>query len=316
MLSSKFQIPNFIILFLTIATGFLFIITGVHAAELYLESSQFEYAPNETFSLDIRLNLIPLEDINAVEVYLSFDGEVLDVVDFSTANSILTFIKNPLIDQQKGLINFSGIIPGGYTGRLVGDPGKSNLLGRAIFQVKKQEKEKVLINFLANSQAFLNDGQGTKTNLTFVPLEIKVSKQEVAFNPLNDWEKIKENDKILPEEFTPEIVKMENQYFLVFNTQDKQSGIDNYAVYESARKRMKINLKDWQVTESPYLLKDQNLKSYIYVKAVDKAGNERIAILNPQVQIRWYKNYLIWGIILLVLLSYLSFRLWFYQKIK
>ena len=195
MLNSKFQIPNSIILFLTIAISSLFFISGVHAAELYLESSQFEYAPNETFSVDIRLNLIPLEDINTVEVYLSFDGEILEAVDFSTANSILTFIKNPAIDQQKGLINFSGIIPGGYTGRLAGDPGKSNLLGIAIFQVKKQKKETTLIDFLANSQAFLNDGQGTKTTLTFVPLEIKIKQEEAVFNPLNDWEKIKEKQK-------------------------------------------------------------------------------------------------------------------------
>jgi len=316
MLNFKFQISNSIILFLTIAISSLFFINGVYAAEFYLESSKFEYAPNETFSVDIRLNLVLLEDINALEVYLSFDREALEVVDFSTANSILTFIKNPAIDQQKGLINFSGIIPGGYTGRLVGDPGKSNLLGKAIFQVKKQKEGKSLISFLDNSQAFLNDGQGTKTTLTFVPLEIQIKQEEAVFNPLNDWERIKDDDKIPPEEFTPEIVQMENQYFLIFNTQDKQSGIDNYAVYESVRKRTKIDLLNWQVTENFYLLKDQSLKSYIYVRAVDKAGNERIVTLNPQVQIKWYKNYFIWGIILLILLSCLSFRLWIYQKIK
>ena len=321
MTNSKFQIPNFIILLLTIVIGFLFTITGVHAVELYLESSQFEYSSNEIFSVDIRLNLIPLENINALEVYLSFDRDVLEAVDFSTANSILTFIKNPVIDEQNGVINFSGIIPGGYTGRLAGDPGKSNLLGTAILQVKKQENGTALISFLTNYQTFLNDGQGTKAILTFLPLEIKIKKKEMDSDFLNDWEKTKEDDKTPPEEFIPEIVEMENRYFLMFNTQDKQSGINNYAVYESIRKKTKINLGDWQLAESLYLLKDQNLESYIYVKAVDKASNERIAIVNPQTQtqIKWYvlyKNYLIWVIMLLIILSYLSFRLWFYQKIK
>jgi hypothetical protein len=56
MPNSKFQTPNSIILSLTLITGSLFVaIAGVHAAELYLESSQPEYAPNETFSVDIRL---------------------------------------------------------------------------------------------------------------------------------------------------------------------------------------------------------------------------------------------------------------------
>jgi hypothetical protein len=306
---------NALLFFVFIFAFYIIKPISINAAELYLETSQPEYAPNETFSVDIRLNVTPPEDINAVEVYLSFDKEALEAVDFSTANSILIFIINPVIDQQKGLINFSGIVPGGYTGRLTGDPGKSNLLGRAIFQVKKQEKETALISFLENSQALLNDGQGTRIILTLVPLEIKIKKQEVVFNPLNDWERIKEEDKIPPEEFTPEIIQMENQYFLVFNTQDKQSGIDNYAVYESARKRTKIDLTDWRVAESPYLLKDQNLKSYIYVKAVDKAGNERIKTLNPQVQIKWYKNYWIWGImIILAILGLIIWRLFKFKK--
>ncbi|MFA5392226.1 MAG: cohesin domain-containing protein [Candidatus Paceibacterota bacterium] len=303
---------NVLLFFVFILAFYIIKPISINAAELYLETSQPEYSPNETFSVDIRLNVAPSENINAVEVYLSFDKGILETVDFSTANSILTFIKNPVIDQQKGLINFSGIIPGGYTGRLTGDPGKSNLLGKAIFQVKKQEKETILINFLTNSQVLLNDGQGTKIALTLTPLEIKIKKQEVVFNPLNDWEKIKEEDKIPPEEFTPEIMQMENQYFLVFNTQDKQSGIDSYAVYESARKKeiIRIDTKDWIVAESPYLLKDQNLKSYIYVKAVDKAGNERIKILNPQVQIKWYKNYLIWSIIILgIIIGYIFYKL-------
>jgi len=39
---------------------------------------------------------------------------------------------------------------------------------------------------------------------------------------------------------------------------------------------------DWIETESPRLLKDQELKSHIYVKAIDKAGNETIAAVEPQ----------------------------------
>jgi len=313
MPNSKFQIPNSIILFLTIAIGSLFVvIAGVHAAELYLESSQPEYAPNETFSVDIRLNVIPPEDINAVEVYLSFPKDILEAVDFSTANSILTFIKNPVINQQNGLINFSGIVPGGYTGRLIGDPGKSNLLGKAIFKVEKQEKETALINFLANSQVLLNDGKGTKANLTFVPLEIQISKQEVVFNPLNEWEKAKEEDKIPPEEFKPEIVKIDDKYFLVFNSQDKQSGIDRYEIQTLKETLLGqlVPVTNFEKGESPYPLDESDLTKTIKVKAIDKAGNKRIVTLNPQVPIKWYKNYWLWGIIIiLVILGLIIWRL-------
>jgi len=280
------------------------------AVELYLKTSQPEYAPNETFSVDIRLNVIPPENINAVEVYLSFPKDTLEAVDFSTANSILTFIKNPAIDQQNGLINFSGIVPGGYSGRLAGDPGKSNLLGRAIFQVKKREKETALLKFLANSQALLNDGKGTKANLTFIPLEIKISPQEVVFNPLNEWEKAKEEDKIPPEEFKPEIVKIDDKYFLVFNSQDKQSGLDYYEIQTLKETLLGqlVPISDFKKGESPYPLDKSDLDKIIEVKAIDKSGNERIVILNPQAQIKWYKNYWFWGIILLgIILGYILY---------
>ena len=282
----------------------------VHAAEIYLESSQPEYAPNETFSLEIRLNVTPPEDINAVEVYLNFDRDALEAVDFSTANSILTFIKNPVINQQNELINFSGIVPGGYSGRLTGDPGKSNLLGKAIFTIKKQEKENTIINFLSTSQVLLNDGKGTKANLTFTPLEIKISPQEVVFNPLNEWEKAKEEDKIPPEEFKPEIVKIDNQYFLVFNSQDKQSGIDHYevATLKQTLLGQLVPVGNFEKGESPYPLNEADLNKIIEIKAIDKAGNERIVNLNSQIQIKWYKNYWLWGIILLGIIS--GYILW------
>jgi hypothetical protein len=37
----------------------------------------------------------------------------------------------------------------------------------------------------------------------------------------------------------------------------------------------------WIETQSPYVLKDQTLNSTIRVKALDKAGNETIALLIP-----------------------------------
>jgi hypothetical protein len=42
----------------------------------------------------------------------------------------------------------------------------------------------------------------------------------------------------------------------------------------------------WIITESPYVLVDQTLNSTIRVKAIDKAGNETIAVLVPDTAIR------------------------------
>jgi len=278
---------------------------ATNAAELYLESSQPEYAPNETFSVDIRLNVTPPENVTAIESYLKFDNQSLKAIDFLTGNSILMFIETPKINQEQGIVSFSGIIPGGYTGRLSGDPGASNLLGKITFQAQKTINPQTSIYFLNNSRVLLDEGKEAKTNLVFKPLDIQISSQEVVFNPLNELEKIKEEDKIPPEDFTPEIVKIDEKYFLVFNTQDKQSGIDHYEVAT-----LKENLfgqltpiSNFEKGESPYPLKESDLTKTIKVKAIDKAGNTRIATLNPYVPIKWYKNYWLWGIILLGIIS-------------
>jgi len=66
------------------------------------------------------------------------------------------------------------------------------------------------------------------------------------------------------------------QYFLTFAAVDKTSGIDHFEILETRKDKGK-----WERGESPYLLKDQSLTSIIKVKAVDKAGNERIAEIVP-----------------------------------
>jgi len=288
--------------------------SSAFAVELYLESSQPEYAPNETFSVDIRLNVTPPENVTAIEGYLKFDNQSLKAIDFLTGNSVLMFIETPKINQEQGIVSFSSIIPGGYTGRLPGDPGESNLLGKIIFQVQKTINPQTSIYFLDNSRVLLNAGEEAKTNLVFKPLDIQISSQEVAFNPLDDLAKIKEEDKIPPEEFKPEIVKIDDKYFLVFNSQDKQSGIDHYEI-RFFKSNILGQLHQISLTEkavNPHLLNISEIKNIIEVKAIDKAGNERIATLYPQIQIKWYKNYWLWSIILLIIiLGYIIYRLKF-----
>ena len=58
-------------------------------------------------------------------------------------------------------------------------------------------------------------------------------------------------------------------------------------------------MENWKVAKSPYLLEDQGLSSFIFVKAVDKAGNERTEKLEPlHPQGAWYNNGFFWIIII------------------
>lgn len=312
--NKRYKIIFFTFLFF-ILYSLLFFIPKTLAAELYLETSKNEYYLNETFIIDVSIDVYNNESINAVEVYLKFPNNILEVKDFSTGNSILTFIENPKINQEQGLISFTGIIPGGYSGRIPGDPGKSNLLGKIIFYSISEGSVEIV--FQNNSQALLGDGKGTLAKLSTGGIIIEVQPPQ-EIEPLKDeWQEQLVKDKIPPEDFKPEIVKINNKYYLAFTTKDKNSGIDHYDVLEKpqAKSLLRSIIAKWVKANSPYLLKDQSLSSNIEVRAVDKAGNERIVKLQDTYFLSWY-NYCIWIIIILVILSYLYFKLWPYLKTK
>ena len=271
----QFKIRNSFLL-LIFSFSFLLLPLVAQSAVLYLSSSSGEYYEDHTFIIEARIDTEG-ECINTVEANLSFPPDILEAVDFSLGNSILIFwVSPPSISQETGLVSFTGGIPGGYCGKLPGDPGESNLLGKMIFKVK--EIPQILtpgaaeIEFLENSQVLLNDGLGTPAQLSLKGIVLTILPEKVGVSK-DEWQEEIKKDITFPEQFEikthqdPAI--FEGKYFIVFSTTDKQTGIDHYEVKEGKG--------EWMTTQSPYLLKDQSLQSIIKVKAVDKAGNERIA---------------------------------------
>jgi hypothetical protein len=184
-------------------------------------------------------------------------------------------------------------LPGGYEGEEI-----------YLFSlVLKGEKLGEVTVDTTNVRVLKNDPPGSiaSTKTPSLRLQIKEESSAPEFVPPEDRE--------APEVFTPQIAQDPNvfdgKWFLVFATQDKVSGIARYFVHETKQKKDAglIDTEKWIEAESPYLLKDQELQSYIYVKAVDKAGNERIAALTAKNQTSWQEKYLlyiIFGIIIIV----------------
>ena len=108
--------------------------------------------------------------------------------------------------------------------------------------------------------------------------------------PQNEWLKELTKDTIPPETFPIEIhqtpIIFDGKYFITFSTTDKQTGVDHYEVKEGK--------KDWKIVQSPYILANQKLTDETQVKAVDKAGNERImtAAIGKSFFL-WRDNYLL-----------------------
>jgi len=309
MQNSKIKMQNYNSKFkiiISLIFIFLFLPLVAKGAILYFEPSKGEYHLGDTFIVDLRIDTEE-ECINTVKAIVSFPKDLLEVKDFSTGNSILSlWLESPKIDQKEGLISFVGGIPGGFCGPLPGEPEKPNLLGRIIFRVVSRDVSRSLaqVAFRNDSQVLLNDGFGTPAKLTLKEAIFTILPEKLEI-PKEEWQEELAKDDIPPEPFEIKISQDPNifggKYFIVFSTTDKQTGIDHYEVKEGK--------KDWKRAESPYLLEDQSLKSIIKVKAVDKAGNERIAeYLPPQKPFPW------WIIIPILVGAGISY--WLYRKSK
>lgn len=278
-------------------TGFipLFVAIPVFAAEISLETKSTEIAAGQQFQINLLLDTEG-EEINAVEGKIVFPN-ILELKEIRDGNSIINFwIEKP--KKQNNAIVFSGITPGGFT-------GNSSLLFSVVFEAKKEGRGLIEIQ---NAKTLINDGKGT-------PAETKISSfqfniKEVGLPKELQLPEIKDVEP--PESFVPEIARdesiFEGKCFLVFVTQDKASGIDHYEIKESRQRILSVFGK-WVTTESPYVLHDQELRSFIFVKAVDKNGNKIIIKIAPRNPLLWYKNYENWIIIVGVLVAAVISRL-------
>ncbi|GMX58422.1 MAG: hypothetical protein MCSN_0760 [Candidatus Microsyncoccus archaeolyticus] len=273
---------------------FIFSANQVDAASLVLESDSNQIKVNSDFQINVFLNSED-ESINAIGGNISFPQDLLELKEIREGNSIINFwVEKPKIENGK--MSFSGIIPGGYN-------SKDGLIFSLIFKTKTEGDGIVYLNQI---QAYKNDGLGTPINLNFSNISFYIRN----YFETQESAEIIDNEK--PETFSPEISQdqelFENKYFLVFATQDKGVGVDHYEVCEGS-------LKNCTVAESPYVLKDQSLEKKVYIKAIDKKGNERIVIVNPLNPLPWYKNYLFYVIIIILIISILLInKLW--KKLK
>lgn len=227
-------------------------------------------------------------DINALEGDLLLPSGI-SVVDVLDASEVISFwLEKPASKENK--IHFSGMTPGGFKGQ--------GILFRALVIADKNQKADFS---LANLQVLLNDGQGTATVADSNILTVDfVSEASSSYEAVE----VTVSDHEMPESFTPMISRLDQIepgiFFLVFDTQDKGTGIDHYEVREGWRL--------YESAESPYRLKNQKLNDDIYVKVFDKAGNQRVVKVLAFNDKYWYEKIEFYGIILLVIFVYFILR--------
>lgn len=264
------------------------------AATLYIDPSSVDVLKGDTVTVAVRLNTDEGECVNTVDAVLSY-SEGIQVIDVSRGRSILPlWVEEPVIDKSTRKITFAGGIPNGYCGRVPGDPSLTNILAELVFRspgfsVGKAQDTSAIIKFEPESRVLLNDGLGTQAQLKTIPSTINLL-QQVGTTSQDAWRDEVGGDVVPPQPFSIDLVQnpdvFSGKYYIVFNTSDKQSGIDHYEVIEEPRSdiyafRWGRADAPWIKTKSPYVLKDQSLSSIIRVKAIDKAGHDRISVLIP-----------------------------------
>lgn len=208
--------------------------------------------------------------INALETTIVFPKSIF-ISKIMDGNSVINFwIKTATLDEQSNSISFSGLTPGGFVGQhrvlaIVGD-FKISDLASVSFQ---------------NITALKNDGEGTSATVKFF-----IKNQEIS------------DDSTPPEPFALYISKAENifdnKYFLSFATQDKGLGVDHYEYADSWFGSP--SEYDWKRIASPMELSSKSLFKKIFIKAIDKSGNERM-----QSTVGVYYYYL-WSVIWIIIL--------------
>ncbi len=273
----------------------------VLAARFYFDPAQQNLSIDQSFEAKVRFDA-GRQEINALQGRVVFPTDTFVLEDIRDGNSIITFwVDRPEqtavnASSSVGGISFSGIIPGGYQDH-------DGLIFTLRFRAQKKTTGKIDIQ---DARALLHDGLGTEAALEVTPLSYEVFPAGTVPPPVIPVL----HDTDPPEPFIPTIVRdpslFDGKWSLIFAAQDKGTGIDHYEVKEAGYGER----GSFQSAASPYLLHDQWLMSRIYVKAIDKAGNSRLAYLPPTHQVLALLPYLfltIFGIIIIALILWRFF---------
>ncbi len=271
------------------------------ASHMYLDTETATHGNLDTFYIPVRIDVQNGECINSIKASLLYNPSEISVKDVSIADSILSlWTQKPSIkkdnEKETGVIVFEGGVPGGYCGRVVGDPGKTNVLVKLVVTGSATtfgdgDVKTANITIDPSTKVYLNDGFGSEADLSVAGLELVLRKSTTT--PNNIWLSDIKSDNIAPELFDITLVKGPSKgnkkSYIIFNTIDKQSGIDHYEVLETDPDRFGFlalfpnKESHWVFADSPYVLRDQKLHSKIMVKAIDKNGNERIVEYIPPI---------------------------------
>src|SRR3989338_4072504 len=209
------------------------------------------------------LVLSTAESVNAIGGKVTVPSGV-KIVALTEAQSIVSFwVEEP--KWEGGVITFGGIIPGGFVGE-----------GALFHFYAHGDSASAMAIDPEATELLANDGVATEEPVSALPATALAPQfalsGEADTNPpeVLSFKKLKllgENDKL----------------FVLFHTRDRESGVASSEVaYTDIKEDVASSNLKWQAAESPLSLTKNEEGKYIYLKTVDRAGNERIEVLPPE----------------------------------
>lgn len=305
--------------------------SSAHAATLYMDPNTANLNRGDAVKISVRLDTDEAagECINALDAVISYSESIIPV-DISVGKSILPiWVESPVINKENRTISFAGGIPNGYCGRVAGDPNLTNTLVEIFFRAPGlqigggEQRFSGSVQFTDATTAYLNDGLGTKANLRTIGATLALA-DNVGPEIIDPWSGDIQSDSIMPEEFSATVEQINKEWYVVFNTTDKQTGISHYEVIEESKRQANLfgfgaANAPWEETKSPHRLNDQKRTSVIRVKAIDKAGNEYVTTIpvdESQIVGRysWLEIMLLIGVLMIVLITLVS--IFYYRRTR
>lgn len=248
------------------------------ASELRLEGPFSPVRAGDTFIVGLSLDTRN-EAVNALDGSLTFSSN-LTMDSIRLAGSIVPLWILPPMEREPGLISFSGVLPGGYQGSpaRVGITGRSNVF-TLVFKAQKSGIAR--ISFGPETAVYKNNGEGTRDTLSAPALSFHIGAPSGSIRTDS-----LPQDTVPPEPFVPFILSGESFGYagsvLIFSAQDKDSGIQEYAIARSYSSHPREEKLSWRAAESPYALTDEGSDQFLFVRAIDRAGNTRVEVVPPQ----------------------------------
>ncbi len=246
---------------------FLACTTYVLASELFFTPSAKMIGLGEEFYVDLMLDP-ENTSVNGIESTIVFPPDKISFVRSEEGKSMVDLWIEKT-KEKAGVIAFSGIISGGFSGVI--DPFYSDikspgLLVRLVFRGERPGD--ATIESISSHVAH-NDGEGTTE--TILPQSVLVSVENKTAS--DSYKNIDETKPELVVYVIRDQNIFNNKYTLVIQANDKESGIRDIMVKEGGR--------DWQIAESPYLLEDQDRGSTITIRATNHTELSATMTIDP-----------------------------------